>query len=168
MNGWPCARWRASRWRANSVYGTSTKLCSGCGGDHTGKHPDQCKNCMAARSRKWRAANPEKARASVSKYQKSNRERLVKNRRRSHFKATYGITIQQYDELLAGQGGVCAICGTDKPNGPGGKYFMVDHNHETGNVRGLLCGRCNFVLGHSKDRVDVLQKAIAYLNDRGG
>ena len=59
----------------------------------------------------------------------------------------------------------CAICGTDDPNGKShrGTWF-VDHCHNTGAVRGLLCIRCNSVLGMARDRIEVLEAAITYLN----
>lgn len=143
------------------------KICTDCKEVLSGKHPTICKPCMARRSREWRTANPERARAAVTKYQKANKERLVANRRRPHVKNTYGITVDQFDEILSKQGGCCAICRTDKPNGPG-KHFFVDHNHITGRVRGLLCANCNFVIGHAGDDKEVLRAAIAYLQNVAG
>lgn len=71
-----------------------------------------------------------------------------------------GITHEQYDALYAEQGGRCAIC-----NGlPGGKGDLhIDHDHETGRFRGLLCHSCNVSLGHFKDDVVLLLKAADYL-----
>ena len=76
--------------------------------------------------------------------------------------ATYGITGVQYDQLLAFQDGKCAIClGT-----PRQKRLAVDHDHVTGAVRGGLCRRCNNrLLGSAHDDVEILQRAIDYLND---
>ncbi len=73
----------------------------------------------------------------------------------------YGITLEQRDAMLADQGGCCAICKTTEPGR--GKAWNVDHCHATGQVRGLLCVRCNFVRGHAKDNVDVLVNAAVYL-----
>mgnify|MGYP001575496867 CR=1 FL=1 len=73
----------------------------------------------------------------------------------------YGITLEQRDAMLADQGGCCAICKTTEPGR--GKAWNVDHCHATGQVRGLLCVRCNFVGGHAKDKVDVLVNAAVYL-----
>jgi len=78
----------------------------------------------------------------------------------------YGITLSEYDEILESQGGVCAICGSDDPQGKGAR-FHVDHCHETGEVRGLLCHFCNIGLGHFKDSREALQSAINYLNIAG-
>jgi hypothetical protein len=73
-------------------------------------------------------------------------------------KSHYGITLEQYDALLEEQGGVCAICG-ERPE----KHLCVDHCHETGTVRGLLCKRCNFGLGYYKDDLRRTMGASAYL-----
>jgi len=74
----------------------------------------------------------------------------------------YGITAQGYAELLFLQGGVCKIC-----KGPGKAYgrLVVDHDHETGVVRGLLCNTCNAGLGQFKDSVELLEAALAYLKE---
>ena len=76
----------------------------------------------------------------------------------------YGITIDQYEEMLKKQEGRCAICGSEKAGGPG--RMMVDHHHKSGNVRGLLCCNCNFVIGHCLENKAILEKAIAYLEEK--
>lgn len=74
----------------------------------------------------------------------------------------YGIGIEWYKAVLSLQDNRCAICGTDDPGGRS-NVFHIDHNHETGELRGLLCYNCNTALGYLKDRTDVLAKAIEYL-----
>lgn len=76
----------------------------------------------------------------------------------------YGITVEQYDAMLAAQGGGCAICG-DPPDGVGraGVRLHVDHCHATNRVRGLLCNSCNNGLGRFRDRPELLRAAAAYL-----
>jgi len=81
------------------------------------------------------------------------------------YKTKYGITIEDYDKLLALQGGKCAICASTDPNGQG--RFHIDHNHETGKVRGLLCHRCNTGLGLFSDNPEILVKALQYLYTKG-
>lgn len=78
----------------------------------------------------------------------------------------YGITLDQYDLMVENQNGCCKICGTDDP-GSTRKRFSVDHNHETGEVRGLLCGSCNAALGLFKDSPTILQSAFNYLTTNG-
>ena len=75
---------------------------------------------------------------------------------------TFGITPEQYDQMLDSQGGRCAICGTDS-HGHNKGQWPIDHDHETGVVRGLLCHNCNVMLGQAKDNTDTLRKAIEYL-----
>jgi hypothetical protein len=88
-------------------------------------------------------------------------------KRTNRLKLYFGITPQQYNELLLKQGGVCAICG--KKMGEVGevgkrKHSMyVDHDHQTGKVRGILCNRCNFGLGQFLDNPETLKKAAEYL-----
>lgn len=74
----------------------------------------------------------------------------------------YGITAAQYEQMLAEQGGKCAICGT-KEEGRGYEWLHVDHDHATGAVRGLLCALCNFGLGKFKDNPDWLRRAAEYV-----
>ena len=81
------------------------------------------------------------------------------------YQKKYGISIQEYDELLASQNGCCKICGTDTPNGQG--RFVIDHNHATGEVRGLLCSTCNTGLGNFFDNPEFLKKAATYLETEG-
>jgi hypothetical protein len=75
----------------------------------------------------------------------------------------YGI---DYTAVLAEQGGVCAICKkpeTNRSNGPNPKRLSVDHCHETGKARGLLCNNCNRAIGLLGDAPDLLRAAAEYL-----
>jgi len=82
-----------------------------------------------------------------------------------YLKSAYNITLEQYDRMLTEQDNVCVICGTDYPGKQG--RFVVDHNHVTGEVRGLLCNQCNVGLGALQDNPSLLLKAAQYLIDRG-
>jgi hypothetical protein len=73
----------------------------------------------------------------------------------------YGITLEEYYSLLEIQGGKCAICRSDTVDGPG--RFRVDHDHKTCKVRGLLCFKCNTMLGNAKDDFNILIEAAHYL-----
>lgn len=79
----------------------------------------------------------------------------------SHIRSRYGLSIADYCGMLSQQGGVCAICGTDAPGSNG--LFVVDHDHETGAVRGLLCRNCNSLLGNAKESVSILAWAACYI-----
>lgn len=105
--------------------------------------------------RKWHYGNPEKS-----------RERA----KRGHLKQ-YDLTLEQYEEMLKTQGGVCLLC--KKPetlksvskNKIITRSLAVDHCHKTGRVRGLLCGKCNKALGLFNDSTELLSKAISYLRN---
>lgn len=75
---------------------------------------------------------------------------------------TYDLTPEDYDRMLASQGGGCTICGATEP-GRGRTQFCVDHNHTTGHIRGLLCAHCNLALGYLKDDPNLCLKAANYL-----
>lgn len=98
--------------------------------------------------------------------QKRDKEGVKLINRRAKLKKSFGITVQQYDEMLDAQGGCCALCGSDFPGGRG--RFVVDHCHETGKIRGLLCNLCNVGLGALRDSPQLLQKAIQYLGGSHG
>ncbi len=84
--------------------------------------------------------------------------------REKHYKRNYGITINDYEELLKQQDSKCAICGTIDP-GKSRDYFCVDHDHskKKDSVRGLLCDNCNRVLGVFDDNPERLVAAAGYL-----
>lgn len=77
-------------------------------------------------------------------------------------KKKFGITMDDYERKLAEQGGVCQIC---KRACPSGRRLAVDHNHDTGAVRSLLCGPCNRGIGMFGEDPDRLRIAISYLED---
>lgn len=99
----------------------------------------------------------------VRDYYKKNRHK----QRAANIKSKYGITIADYDTMLAKQGYGCAICGAKKPGGKQ-KAFYIDHDHQTGEVRGLLWNRCNHGLGLFRDGTELLYNAISYLNSGEG
>lgn len=77
----------------------------------------------------------------------------------------YGLTVQAFDKMLEDQNNKCAVCGnlfTDKGN----RYACVDHCHDTGKVRGLLCVKCNSGIGLLGDSIKMLEKAIQYLHEQ--
>lgn len=110
----------------------------------------------------WRR---EYAKANQNHIEEMQRERKLKNpdiysqrARRRNLKKSYGLTPDKYEKLVSRQNGRCAICGC-QPEKP----LYVDHNHDTGVIRGLLCGHCNFAIGQFKDSTEIIMSAIAYL-----
>lgn len=97
-------------------------------------------------------------------WEKTRRHKTERNR----LKRLYGITPEQLAEMRAAQGGRCAIC-LEVPSG--GRWqgkLQVDHDHATGKMRDLLCERCNLVLGHTGDSVELLRKLGDYLERHRG
>lgn len=95
-------------------------------------------------------------------------EELRQKARERHLRRSYGINASEYGALLSRQAGVCAICGQPEQHA-GGRHgdtqrqLAVDHDHETGMVRGLLCSFCNTAIGALRHDVNLLARAITYL-----
>lgn len=143
-----------------------------------------CKTCDKAKSKEWRKANPKRSMEIKRKWAKANpekhrgdpeKDKLRKNKwkennpekheyslRKHHLQKHYNITPEEYDNMLMEQNCGCAICHT-KDTGKF-KYFHVDHNHKTGEVRQLLCGRCNMIVGYLEDQTNILEKSKQYLS----
>ena len=113
-----------------------------------GHHP-VCKDCKSAYDRK---------------YHSDNREARLLTMRNNALLKRFGLTAQDYDEMLAAQGGTCAICPATA--GYGGKRLAVDHDHATGRVRAILCDRCNQILGMAKDDPELLARCAEYISLR--
>ena len=111
--------------------------------------------------KKYYINNPEKIKAKNKKYKLENPEK-IKN---TELVRTYGITLEMYNKMLVDQNFCCAICG--KHNSNFKKQLSVDHDHETGAVRGLLCHHCNTGIGMFKDNTEILKKATNYLEKNG-
>lgn len=126
------------------------------------KYTYYCNPCGAKRAREWRVKNGDRARAASRKWHHAHPETAAACNRWGKLEKMYGVSRDEFNDMLRKQAGTCAICKTETPGGPGNR-FQVDHDHQTGAVRGLLCSRCNFVLGYAKDRIKVLESAILYL-----
>jgi len=85
--------------------------------------------------------------------------------RRAHLRRSYGVDLKTYDDLLKAQGGKCKICGADSNPDSRARHFTIDHNHNTGEIRGLLCTKCNALLGLAKENEELLDKAKQYLHN---
>lgn len=87
----------------------------------------------------------------------------IAQHRNQRYMVRYGITIEIYDEMLKSQDNKCAICKTTSPSRAKSGHFMVDHDHNTGVTRGLLCHTCNQILGFCKEDTEILDSAKVYL-----
>lgn len=110
----------------------------------------------------WSTEKKDRAKLYQREYRVKNPERVKNNSLRS----SYGITMDAFEKILEQQNHKCAICGTDETfNDKNGRKssFAVDHCHDTGKIRGLLCHRCNTGLGCFKESEDRLSAALEYL-----
>lgn len=132
-----------------------TKTCLKCGEE---KPTDDfyfqrraCKPCVREDQRRFRDSQPD-----------YNHARNLQRR--------YGLSVDEYQTLLANQNFACPICEVEISNTieyKGKRPVAVDHNHETGDVRGILCSMCNLMLGHARENTSILYRAIVYLSERG-
>jgi hypothetical protein len=138
-------------------------------------HRPECKARNLAARKAWYGKNREREIARVKAWQQANPERVnaahrarrradPQRQRDGHLRRTFGFSVAEDDRMIAAQGGGCAVCGR-KPRK--GSSLHVDHDHETGEVRGLLCFRCNGGLGQFADDVDRLESAAHYLAAAG-
>lgn len=121
----------------------------------------RCKTCSFELHAEWRRTHLAEAAAAQKKWREANPGRASD----IHIQKNYGLPFGSYDRMFAEQNGQCAICHTTEAGGKGGKTgrFHVDHCHDTGAVRGLLCHGCNVSLGHFKHSEEILLSAIQYL-----
>lgn len=113
--------------------------------------------------KQWRKNNPDKEREYCRKYYAKNKKQRYEDGRKRFLMNKFGITIEEYNNLFEKQKGCCAICGIHQNKLD--KKLAVDHGHETGEIRGLLCTRCNLLLGNVNDDISILINSIQYLND---
>jgi hypothetical protein len=164
----------------------ATKVCTKCGHEkavdqfHIDRaQPDgrkyACRLCTNKVKARWRGRNRQRVLVQKKASYDRHRERYIayyaSDRRKKNWFAwklmrNFGITVDQFADLLEAQAGRCAICGRlpEEANGHKHKHRLhVDHDHKTGKVRGLLCNLCNVGLGSFKDDVDLMLDAVSYL-----
>ena len=103
----------------------------------------------------WYENNKEKKRELSRQYKHIKKDRDLK--------AAYGISLEEYHQMLVKQDHRCKICLTHEKDVK--RVLCVDHDHDTGKVRGLLCDTCNRSLGLLKDSIETLTRAVKYLKD---
>jgi len=130
-------------------------------------YTNQCKKCHNAYLKNRRDSDPE-AYERIKQQGAAWRARNPEADRRKYLMRKFNITIEEYNEMFKKQNGVCAICGNEETvvrrSKSGKEMLAVDHCHETGEIRGLLCFKCNTALGALGDTVENIQRVINYLN----
>ncbi len=146
------------------------KSCSQCGTEKPltaftkhaasqGGYRRQCTQCRSADNKRRIAGYPAERREAI-RQAKAQRDK-VRSTRWPQLQKKYGISQAGYDSLFVSQNGRCALCGTQ----PSKRGFVVDHCHETGRVRGLLCNRCNITIGYLGDTLAAAERLVVYLTD---
>lgn len=119
-----------------------------------------CLTCRKIKDQLYRKNNREKIKEDMKKWKLKNPEKYQLGVLRRSLKTRYGITLEQYNGMIEKQHNLCAICNKNNKK----QRLSVDHDHQTGKVRGLLCNHCNNILGLWNDDIKILQSAINYLN----
>lgn len=136
----------------------------------------RCIPCLSMKGKKYWADNKHRLKEKRRQYYQDHKEVILKkdkeyklkhqekrylSNRRGELRRYYGISLEQYKEMWASQEGKCLICLRHEDTLP--KRLCVDHNHNTGKVRGLLCIRCNLAIGLLAESTDVFQRCVGYL-----
>lgn len=116
---------------------------------------------VADSMKKWRQKNREK----INAYQRQNRHKYRTYHRRFWLNRKYGIALGDFNAMLLAQGMLCALC---RKSCATGEALCVDHSHETGKVRGLLCRKCNTGIGLFYEDPRLLRRAEAYIYKHHG
>ena len=146
----------------------TTKRCTKCNIEYPatleyfytnrGRLGTKCKHCFSEYAKKYNSITAADRQEYKRKYRQTDKSKI--SYRNSYLKRTFGITLDEYNVLFYQQNGKCAICKNESK-----RTLCVDHNHETGEIRGLLCEGCNRGIGFLKESTEILQNAIKYLNE---
>jgi hypothetical protein len=123
-----------------------------------------CKICTAIKNKEWYAANKERHATMSASWYKKNKTKANQKQQDWHYKSRYGVSYKKFLETAKAQNNQCAICSVDLVFDKNCKERAVlDHDHDTGENRGVLCNACNTGVGLLKDSAVVLTKAASYL-----
>jgi hypothetical protein len=155
----PCHRELGRQSRERTGGKKPQETCSRCGRKRDGRHPTYCAQCNREYRKERLLAGCIRCGEPRQPGDKVSTAYCYLCWRDWWLMRKYKITPEQYDQMLADQGNRCAICRCEE----NGRTWHIDHCHETGNVRGVLCDNCNRGLGHFKDSQDLLHRAVEYL-----
>lgn len=127
--------------------------------DKNGKINTVCKYCKNENYKNWYQKNKQKVKERKAKYHEKTKE----YRRWYTIKLRYGITKEEYETIFKNQGHKCGICKNTKSGHKNTDEMVVDHCHKTKKVRGLLCNRCNTLLGSVNEDISILRETIKYI-----
>ena len=165
---------RAQQCRACYSREPTSKVCRGCNEEHAieefawrpdgrggHKRRSRCRSCESATARLRRELHPETVQASKKAWNQKNPEKVRLHSARARWRRM-GLDPDEVELLIEAHDGRCDICGVQPDIGK----LCVDHDHVSGDLRGLLCSMCNLGLGHFRDNETLLRDAITYLKGR--
>lgn len=127
----------------------------------------RCNECIKLFQKAYYSRNKQRILAAKHTYYKKNKQRIKTYTRQYQLNKLYSVTKEDWNRFFESQNGCCAICGQQESrvNYKSGNIqaLSVDHDHRTGRVRGLLCHRCNRLLGFMNDDPALLEKMVVYL-----
>lgn len=144
-----------------TAYKVKKCKCPDCLSDKRKSRTEKEKADSAERARLWRLENPERSRENSKRYQREHPDQLFKWQLKK-----YGLTLEDHIKLVERSGNKCEICGSDNLYS-GKTRLSIDHDHDSGKVRGLLCNNCNLGIGHFEHKEELLMSAIKYLKTNG-
>lgn len=130
------------------------RVCKECSKAESREYRRRDKEAHKERVRAWCRANPERVRYLRNRWNRANPEKVYA----TQIKIKYGLSYEEYKRMLEQQKGRCLICNKT----PGRRRLAIDHDHDTGQVRSLLCGTCNLILGRTGEDAEYLRKIALY------
>ena len=139
------------------------RLCRNCGEDISGTHFNRkfCNNTC-----RYEVYGP-KARATATRWREDNYERSLRSDHNKHLLKNYGITVEDFERMVEVRANRCDICKRTPEEVGDNRRLSVDHCHNTGKIRGLLCRWCNTAIGQLQDSVEVMENAVQYMKENG-
>lgn len=125
---------------------------------HTDGRRNECIDCVSEKNHERYLTHKEEIKRRNGVWYHANKHKMRSTRRRAALRRVYGLQPEDYTRMYEEQGGVCAVCRRDY-----GPVLDVDHDHDTGEVRGLLCGPCNRALGLLQDSPEVVRSLAGYI-----
>ena len=142
-------------------------MCRSCYEKNLRQTNPEYANRQRENQRKWAESNPERIKEYIKRRTNNpeHRERDKQKHKQNYLSRKFGLSIECIEELKRIQGNACAICGRILDTV---KAVHIDHNHNTGQYRGILCSKCNNGLGFFNDDIQLFTKAITYLQTSTG
>lgn len=126
-----------------------------------GRKRSECRTCVSDRNREYGQTNKARRNERLREWRRKNPEAARAKDRRAALMSKYRLTESEVEAMREAQGGRCCLC--DR----GDRMLVVDHCHESGRVRGLLCRACNTLVGQIESTPTILERVVGYLDDHG-